>query len=142
MSEYLKFVIGFTMTENDVKCRIAEIFAKNGLTENKLAGGDIATQKRLNRQLSHGASLTVDTILKILDACPNVSADWLLRGDSNSASVNSSAVGDNNVTNNNTTVNDLDATKCLIRQLEEKDKQINQLLQILATRQNEKNNMT
>lgn len=142
MSECLKFVIGFTMTENDVKCRIAKIFAKNGLTENKLAGGDIATQKRLNRQLSHGASLTVDTILKILDACPNVSADWLLRGDSNSASVNSSAVGDNNVTNNNTAVNDLDATKCLIRQLEEKDKQINQLLQILATRQNEKNNMT
>ena len=130
------------MTENDVKCRIAKIFAKNGLTENKLAGGDIATQKRLNRQLSHGASLTVDTILKILDACPNVSADWLLRGDSNSASVNSSAVGDNNVANNNTAVNDLDATKCLIRQLEEKDKQINQLLQILATRQNEKNNMT
>ena len=130
------------MTENDVKCRIAKIFAKNGLTENKLAGGDIATQKRLNRQLSHGASLTVDTILKILDACPNVSADWLLRGDSNSASVNSSAVGDNNAANNNTAVNDLDATKCLIRQLEEKDKQINQLLQILATRQNEKNNMT
>lgn len=142
MSECLKFVIGFTMTENDVKCRIAKIFAKNGLTENKLAGGDIATQKRLNRQLSHGASLTVDTILKILDACPNVSADWLLRGDSNSASVNSSAVGDNNAANNNTAVNDLDATKCLIRQLEEKDKQINQLLQILATRQNEKNNMT
>ena len=48
-------------------------------TENSISG-DSATQKRLNRQLSHGGTITLDTILLILDACPEVSADWLLLG--------------------------------------------------------------
>ena len=123
------------VTENDVKARVTKVLAENGLTENKLAGGNASTQKRLNRQLSHGAAMTVETLLMVLDACPNVSADWLLRGMPFMPSVDSSVVGDNNIAhNNNTTVNDADATKYLIAQLEEKDKQINQLLQILASK--------
>lgn len=123
------------VTENDVKARISVVLNENGLTENKLSDGDASTQKRLNRQLSHGAALTVETLLLILDACPNVSADWLLRGIKPTPSANSSVVGDNNIANNsNTTVNDADAVRLLASQLEEKDKQINQLLQIIAAK--------
>ena len=67
-------------TENDVRCRISRVLAENGLTENKLADGDSSTQKRLNRQLSHDAAITVDTLLRVLSACPDVSADYLLTG--------------------------------------------------------------
>lgn len=72
---------------------------------------------------------------------PCISMEWLIRGVGNMildhvpvpSSVNSSVVGDNNANNSITTVNE-DATKCLIGQLVEKDKQINQLLQILAAK--------
>ena len=68
-------------TENDVRQRISAVFAEFGETQNKLAGGDSATQKRLNRQLSdNGAAITVDTLLLILNKHNDVSAEWLLRG--------------------------------------------------------------
>ena len=68
-------------TENDVRNRISAVFAEFGETQNKLAGGDSATQKRLNRQLSdNGAAIAVDTLLLILNKHNDVSAEWLLRG--------------------------------------------------------------
>lgn len=68
-------------TENDVRQRISAVFAEFGDTQNKLAGGDSATQKRLNRQLADdGAAITVDTLLLILNKHTDVSAEWLLRG--------------------------------------------------------------
>lgn len=66
-------------TEDDVRMRIAAIKKEKKWTENSLAK-DPATQKRLNRQLSHDATITLDTILLILAAYPDISADWLLRG--------------------------------------------------------------
>ena len=68
-------------TENDVRKRISAVFAEFGETQNKLAGGCSATQKRLNRQLTdNGAAITVDTLLLILNKHNDVSAEWLLRG--------------------------------------------------------------
>ena len=68
-------------TENDVRQRISAVFAEFGDTQNGLAGGDSATQKRLNRQLAKGgAAITVETLLLILDKHTDVSAEWLLRG--------------------------------------------------------------
>lgn len=68
-------------TENDVRQRISLVLAEFGETQNKLAGGVSATQKRLNRQLGkHEAAITVDTLLLILDKYSDVSAEWLLRG--------------------------------------------------------------
>ncbi len=68
-------------TENDVRQRISAVFTEFGDTQNKLAGGDSATQKRLNRQLADdGAAITVDTLLLILNKHTDVSAEWLLRG--------------------------------------------------------------
>ena len=65
-------------TENDVRQRISAVFAEFAETENGLANGD--TQKRLNRQISHDGAITVDTLLLILNAHTDVSAEWLLRG--------------------------------------------------------------
>lgn len=66
--------------EDSVRERIAALQKEKGFTENGLADGDTPTQKRLNRQLSHGAVITLDTMLRILNAFPEVSAEWLLRG--------------------------------------------------------------
>ena len=68
-------------TENDVRQRISAVLAEFGYTQNSFAGGDKATQKRLNRQLADdGAAITVDTLLLILNKHTDVSAEWLLRG--------------------------------------------------------------
>lgn len=67
-------------TEKELRRRISETKTKFSWSENSLANGDKATQKRLNRQLSHDAALTADTLLLILDAF-DISAEWLMRGE-------------------------------------------------------------
>lgn len=52
-----------------------------GLSENKIAGGDPAKQRRLNRQISHGGTISAETLSLVLLSCPDVSAEWLLRGE-------------------------------------------------------------
>lgn len=59
-------------TEEAVRARINKLQTEKGFTENGLAGGNIPTQKRLNRQLSHGAAITLDTLLRILQAYPEI----------------------------------------------------------------------
>ena len=66
--------------EEKVRERISALKLQKGFTENGLAGGDTPTQKRLNRQLSQGAAITLDTLTRILETYPDVSAEWLLRG--------------------------------------------------------------
>jgi len=121
-------------TQNDVKARISALLSDKGLTENKLAGDNPATQKRLNRQLSHDAALTVDTLLMVLAACPGVSADFLLFGAP--APTSNAVLGENAVGGIGTfqNINANDTINRLVSLLEEKDKQINQLLQILAAK--------
>lgn len=65
-------------TIENIRDRINSTKLTFGWTENSISP-DPATQKRLNRQLSHGASITVDTLLVILNAFP-ISANWLLLG--------------------------------------------------------------
>lgn len=66
---------------SEVRIRINSLLKEKGITQNAVAAGDASAQKRLNSQLSHGATISLDTILRILDACPEVSAEWLLRGE-------------------------------------------------------------
>ena len=69
--------------QNDVGAvreRINRLLKDKGITQNAVAAGDAPAQKRINSQLSHGAALSVDTLLRVLAACPDISADWLLRG--------------------------------------------------------------
>lgn len=65
--------------KNDTRKRLKEVLAYYSVSENSLAYGDSATQKRLNRQL-RDAVITLDTLLLVLDRFPDVSAEWLMRG--------------------------------------------------------------
>ena len=86
----------------NVRSRIKMMLKTNRITENSVAAGDSAVQSRLNSQLSHGKKITLDTILRVLDACPDISADWLLRG--GDAMYKGSIIGANNVKSRNATV--------------------------------------
>lgn len=123
--------------ENAVRDRIKQLQKEKGFTENGLAGGDTPAQKRLNRQLSHGAGISLDTLLRILEACPDVSADWLLRGSGDMyVTAGTSVTGANNVTGQNATVIGQQAgvlTEAFVRDLlAEKDRQIDALLKIIG----------
>ena len=119
-----------------VRDRIKRLQKEKKITENRLAGGDIPTQKRLNRQLSHGACISLDTILRLLTACPDVSADWLLRGQGEMITTVNNVTGAGRVTGKNATVIGQQAgvlTEAFVRDLlAEKDKQIAQLLSIIS----------
>lgn len=122
------------ITEEGVRQRLKELQKEKGYTENGLAGGDANRQKRLNRQLSHGAVITLDTILSILDNYPDVSADWLLRGIGDM--YHSGITGANKVMGDNATVIGQQAVTLsenfVNGLLAEKDKQIHTLLSLLS----------
>lgn len=119
----------------NVRTRINEVLKENKITENSVAAGDSAAQSRLNSQLSHGKKITLDTILRILDACPEVSADWLLRGTGEMYKA-AKITGANSVTGRNATVIGQQTailSENFVRDmLAEKDKQIQTLLAILG----------
>lgn len=110
---------------DDVKARVRRLLSDNGISENRLAAGDAATQKRLNRQISQNAALTVETILLVLEACPGVTADWLLRGTA-PAAINTPING--NGSGVNAVNNDTDVINRFLSIIEEKDRQIAQLI--------------
>ena len=118
-----------------VRNRINDVLMEKGLTENSVAAGVSAVQSRLNSQLSHGGKITLDTILRILDACPDVSAEWLLRG-TGEMYKSAKITGANSVTGRNATVIGQQTailSENFVRDmLAEKDKQIQTLLQIMA----------
>lgn len=118
-----------------VRNRINDVLREKGLTENSVAAGVSAVQSRLNSQLSHGGKITLDTILRILDACPDVSAEWLLRG-TGEMYKSIKITGANSVTGRNATVIGQQTailSENFVRDmLAEKDKQIQALLQIMA----------
>lgn len=128
--------MGYKKLEESVRDRIKQVQKEKKITENRLAAGDSATQSRLNRQLSHGSSITLDTILRLLTNCPDVSADWLLRGQGEMITTVNNVTGAGRVTGKNATVIGQQAgvlTEAFVRDLlAEKDKQIAQLLSIIS----------
>lgn len=126
---------------DSVRNRINDVLREKGLTENSVAAGVSAVQSRLNSQLSHGGKITLDTILRILDACPDVSADWLLRGSggiciANGACSTGKVTGAEKVTSKNATIigqQSATLSEDFVRDmLAEKDKQIQTLLALLG----------
>ena len=70
------------MATNFVKERVNELLISQSLSVRKLSEQIGVQQKTLNNQVSvsNPASLTLETILLILERFPNVSTEWLLRG--------------------------------------------------------------
>lgn len=120
--------------EKAVRIRIKNLLKEKGLTENSVAAGDGAAQSRLNSQLKDGR-ITLNTILHILEACPDVSADWLLRGTGEMYKA-AKITGANSVIGSNATVIGQQTaifSENFVRDiLAEKDKQIQTLLAILG----------
>lgn len=73
------------MATNFVKERVNELLISQSLSVRKLSEQIGVQQKTLNNQVSvsNPASLTLETILLILERFPNVSTEWLLRGNGN-----------------------------------------------------------
>ncbi len=123
----------FEQKADEVRIRINSVLREKKLTENSVAAGDSSTQSRLNSQLSHGKKLTLDTILRILDACPDVSAEWLLRGTGEMvAKPQGEAVNSHNVNSKVNSDNNSLPESFVRDMLAEKDKQIQTLLTILG----------
>lgn len=127
----------YESTAAEVRDRINQLLKDKGFTQNSVAAGDKPAQKRLNSQLSHGAAITLDTVLRILDACPDISADWLLRG---AGDMYVTVGGDVEVTGHSATAIGQNATaiggvltEAFVRDLlAEKDRQIQTLLKIIG----------
>ena len=66
--------------ESTIRQRIKDILNEFNSNTNRLAGDDVNFQNRLSRQINQGASISCDTISRVLMAFPDVSAEWLLRG--------------------------------------------------------------
>lgn len=68
------------MTESSVKQRIRDILLIKDSNPTKLSKEYSVNQKTLNNQINSDIQLASSTILLILDAFKDVSAEWLLRG--------------------------------------------------------------
>ena len=88
----------------EVRARINLLLKEKGITQNAVAAGDAPAQKRLNSQLSHGAAISLDSVLRVLNACPDVSGDWLLRGIGEKYKTTQTITGASSVTGRNATV--------------------------------------
>lgn len=132
----------------EVRNRLKDVLKNYRVSENALADGDAATQKRLNRQLA-GAAITAETLALVLDRFPDLSAEWLIRGtgtmsgaDPQQISTNKNAAINGGINGNiNSHIQAEAETSALVSQLAVKDKQIadmqktiDGLMQLLAAK--------
>lgn len=71
------------MNENAVKQRIREVLSIKESNPTKLSKDFSVNQKTLNNQINSDVQLSSSTILLILEAFPDLSAEWLMRGEGN-----------------------------------------------------------
>lgn len=65
----------------EVRQRIKELMNLKGLNFNSMSNENNSLRVKLTRQIGEGKTLTCDVILYILVQFPNMSAEWLLRGE-------------------------------------------------------------
>lgn len=81
--------------EDSVRQRIMSIFSIKSTNPTKFSKENKAMQKRLSRQLNGGASVTFETISSILSSFPDISAEWLLRGEGEVLKSDNKNINDN-----------------------------------------------
>lgn len=114
------------MEEIEVKKRIRialEVYKENPTSLSKRFG---VNQKTLNNQINSDTSLSLSTILLLLGALPNISLDWLISGvgEMQRTSAGVAITGSGNTTNGN----DSAVVNRFLSIIEEKDRQIAQLI--------------
>ena len=66
--------------KEDVRKRLQQVMVEYDSNPTQLAGIYKVNQKTLNNHINGNVEVSVSTILLVLDAFPDLSADWLLRG--------------------------------------------------------------
>lgn len=69
--------------ENDVIQRIKQVLYSNNVSITALSKKLGIVQQTLNRQISGNGAMPLSTIDKFLSCYPDISAEWLLRGEGN-----------------------------------------------------------
>lgn len=104
----------------EVRQRIKELMNLKGLNFNSMSNENNSLRVKLTRQIGEGKTLTCDVILYILVQFPNISAEWLLRGEgSMEKGAKAVQVQFGNVLNN-TLVQTIDSLNTTIAMLKER----------------------
>lgn len=69
------------INESSIKQRVKDILSINDSNPTRLAKRYSVNQKTLNNQINSDVQMSASTILLIMDAFPDISAEWLLRGE-------------------------------------------------------------
>lgn len=122
------------MTEKEIIGKMTDFWAQSGKSKAEMSrelGVDAGTFGNI---LNGNRGVSAGLLSKFLETYPSVSAEWLMRGIGSMFAADGHVGGENIANNNNSQINAGDTINRLVSLLEEKDKQINQLLQILASK--------
>lgn len=122
------------MTEKEIIGKMNDFWAQSGKSKAEMSrelGVDAGTFGNI---LNGNRGMSAGLLSKFLETYPSVSAEWLMRGVGSMFAADGHVGGENIANNNNSQINAGDTINRLVSLLEEKDKQINQLLQILASK--------
>lgn len=129
------------LMQSTVKQRIKSILRAKKIQIPVLSEGDENLRRTLFRQINEDTALTISTVVFILDKFPDVSAEWLVRGQgdmfkhTNHATIQTQNGGIGNTQNVNTYTDSLELLRSEIAakndQLRVKDEQIARLLDLL-----------
>lgn len=118
------------MVTNFVKERVNELLISQSLSVRKLSEQIGVPQKTLNNQVSvsNPALLTLETILLILERFPNLSTEWLLRGNGNMF-LNGEEGDSKNVSTQAKTASDFKISVTEKEEFQSNDKYLNALIE-------------
>lgn len=122
------------MTEKEIIGKMNDFWAQSGKSKAEMSrelGVDAGTFGNI---LNGNRGVSAGLLSKFLETYPSVSAEWLMHGVGSMFAADGHVGGENIANNNNSQINAGDTINRLVSLLEEKDKQINQLLQILASK--------
>ena len=122
------------MTEKEIIGKMNDFWTQSGKSKAEMSrelGVDAGTFGNI---LNGNRGVSAGLLSKFLETYPSVSAEWLMRGVGSMFAADGRIGGENIANNSNSQINAGDTINRLVSLLEEKDKQINQLLQILASK--------
>lgn len=119
--------------EETVLQRIKMILKNNRMSIRGFSDAHDLKHRTVNNQLNGTSPLTIDTFLSVIKAFPEISADWLLLGKGpmlrSGSGVTQSNVSGDNIQGSGITINKMQQQ--FIDALQEKDKQISKLIDLL-----------
>ena len=67
--------------ENEVKIRVKKVLKSKKISVNSLAKSSGISQATINDQINRSTKISVSALGALLSFCPELSAEWLMRGD-------------------------------------------------------------